>query len=111
MNSTSSGNSNVSDRSSSSSSGSSAGEELQTSSSEAKKRSSNGNEASGVSTSPALPLFCLGNSFPHIDSDEEPSDCGGVEKQHSLGKKRRLYVYVIPHYACAPLAGGYKQLL
>ncbi|XP_020714203.1 uncharacterized protein LOC101455976 isoform X3 [Ceratitis capitata] len=23
-----------------------------------------------ASTSPALPLFCLGNSFPHIDSDE-----------------------------------------
>ncbi|XP_017027588.1 pleckstrin homology domain-containing family G member 4B isoform X1 [Drosophila kikkawai] len=84
MNSTSSGNSNVSDRSSSSSSGSSAGEELQSSSNEAKKRNSNGNEASGVSTSPALPLFCLGNSFPHIDSDEEPSDCGGVEKHHSL---------------------------
>ncbi|XP_044250602.1 uncharacterized protein Pura isoform X1 [Drosophila takahashii] len=86
MNSTSSGNSNVSDRSSSSScsSSSSAGEELLTSSSEAKKRSIGGNEASGASTSPALPLFCLGNSFPHIDSDEEPSDSIGPGKHHSL---------------------------
>ncbi|KAI8040290.1 hypothetical protein M5D96_006230, partial [Drosophila gunungcola] len=88
MNSTSSGNSNVSDRSSSSSSSSnsSAGEELLTSSVEAKKRSliGGGNEASGASTSPALPLFCLGNSFPHIDSDEEPSDTVGPGKHHSL---------------------------
>ncbi|XP_017121767.2 uncharacterized protein LOC108142421 isoform X3 [Drosophila elegans] len=88
MNSTSSGNSNVSDRSSSSSSSSnsSAGEELLTSSAEAKKRShiGGGNEASGASTSPALPLFCLGNSFPHIDSDEEPSDSVGPGKHHSL---------------------------
>ncbi|XP_043065127.1 uncharacterized protein LOC108086975 isoform X2 [Drosophila ficusphila] len=89
MNSTSSGNSNVSDRSSSSSSSSSssAGEELLTSNLEAKKRSNNGgaNEAtSGASTSPALPLFCLGNSFPHIDSDEEPGDSVGPGKHHSL---------------------------
>ncbi|XP_054735640.1 uncharacterized protein LOC129242809 isoform X1 [Anastrepha obliqua] len=27
-----------------------------------------------ATTSPALPLFCLGNSFPHIDSDEENAD-------------------------------------
>ncbi|KMY98161.1 uncharacterized protein Dsimw501_GD14028, isoform F [Drosophila simulans] len=87
MNSTSSGNSNVSDRSSSSSSSSSssAGEELLTSHSEAKMRSnSGGNEASGASTSPALPLYCLGNSFPHIDSDEEASDSNGPGKHHSL---------------------------
>ncbi|XP_017066733.1 uncharacterized protein LOC108104909 isoform X2 [Drosophila eugracilis] len=85
MNSTSSGNSNVSDRSSSSSSSSSAGEELLSNNSEAKKRSnSGGNEASGASTSPALPLFCLGNSFPHIDSDEEASDSIGPGKLHSL---------------------------
>ncbi|XP_032309629.1 uncharacterized protein LOC6493522 isoform X2 [Drosophila ananassae] len=92
MNSTSSGNSNVSDRSSSSSS--SGGEELLTNSIEAKKRSSHGsnstnnnnnnNEACGTSTSPALPLFCLGNSFPHIDSDEEPCDSGSMEKHQSL---------------------------
>ncbi|XP_070135632.1 uncharacterized protein Pura isoform X3 [Drosophila bipectinata] len=92
MNSTSSGNSNVSDRSSSSSS--SGGEELLTNSIEAKKRSShtsstttnnnNNNEACGTSTSPALPLFCLGNSFPHIDSDEEPCDSGSMEKHQSL---------------------------
>lgn len=95
MNSTSSGNSNVSDRSSSSSS--SGGEELLTNSIEAKKRSSHGsnstnnnnnnNEACGTSTSPALPLFCLGNSFPHIDSDEEPCDSGSMEKHQSLGKQ------------------------
>ncbi|XP_022214232.2 uncharacterized protein LOC111068805 isoform X2 [Drosophila obscura] len=91
MNSTSSGNSNVSDRSSASSSSSSAGEELlnnnnnqngnTSSSSDTKKRSSSSSSHSekseASSTSPALPLFCLGNSFPHIDSDEEPSD-GGV---------------------------------
>ncbi|XP_034121843.1 uncharacterized protein LOC117579851 isoform X2 [Drosophila guanche] len=93
MNSTSSGNSNVSDRSSASSSSSSAGEELlnnnntknvssssSSNSSDTKKRSSSSSSSShsekseASSTSPALPLFCLGNSFPHIDSDEEPSD-------------------------------------
>jgi len=111
MNSTSSGNSNVSDRSSSSSSSSnsSAGEELLTSNSEAAKKRSQGggNEASGASTSPALPLFCLGNSFPHIDSDEEPSDSIGPGKHHSLGKPRS--VYVISHYACAPIAAGCRN--
>lgn len=116
MNSTSSGNSNVSDRSSSSSS--SGGEELLTNSIEAKKRSSHGsninnnnnnNEACGTSTSPALPLFCLGNSFPHIDSDEEPCDSGSMEKHQSLGKQAASStsgVYVISHYACAPSAAG-----
>ncbi|XP_034659448.1 uncharacterized protein LOC117895708 isoform X2 [Drosophila subobscura] len=86
MNSTSSGNSNVSDRSSASSSSSSAGEELlnnnnssssSSSSSDTKQRSSGSShseKSEASSTSPALPLFCLGNSFPHIDSDEEPSD-------------------------------------
>ncbi|XP_067614931.1 AAC-rich mRNA clone AAC11 protein-like, partial [Eurosta solidaginis] len=27
-----------------------------------------------VSTSPALPLFCMGNTFPHIDRGEENAD-------------------------------------
>ncbi|XP_049312952.1 uncharacterized protein LOC109579989 isoform X2 [Bactrocera dorsalis] len=35
-----------------------------------------------ASTSPALPLFCLGNSFPHIDSDEENAD----EKRSAHGE-------------------------
>lgn len=35
-----------------------------------------------ASTSPALPLFCLGNSFPHIDSDEENAD----EKRSANGE-------------------------
>ncbi|XP_069967193.1 serine-rich adhesin for platelets-like isoform X1 [Bactrocera oleae] len=35
-----------------------------------------------ASTSPALPLFCLGNSFPHIDSDEENTD----EKRSAHGE-------------------------
>ncbi|XP_037951813.1 putative uncharacterized protein DDB_G0274535 [Teleopsis dalmanni] len=41
----------------------------------------NNNEANkSNSISPALPLFCLGNSFPHIDSDEENPD----DKRNSL---------------------------
>nr|XP_036214332.1 ecdysone-induced protein 78C-like [Bactrocera oleae] len=37
-----------------------------------------------ASTSPALPLFCLGNSFPHIDSDEENTD----EKRSAHGENQ-----------------------
>ncbi|XP_034103028.1 LOW QUALITY PROTEIN: uncharacterized protein LOC117567274 [Drosophila albomicans] len=85
MNSTSSGNSNASERSSSSGS-SSAGEELHSHLSSNSMNNNNNNNGNNdlllPSTSPALPLFCLGNSFPHIDSDEEATDAG--EKRQSL---------------------------
>ncbi|XP_064539788.1 rho guanine nucleotide exchange factor 40 isoform X2 [Drosophila montana] len=95
MNSTSSGNSNASERSSSSGS-SSAGEELHGHLNINNNNKNNNNKNNNInnsnnntelvaSTSPALPLFCLGNSFPHIDSDEEASDAAiGGEKRQTL---------------------------
>lgn len=55
----------------------------------------NGNETKSndcSNTSPALPRFCLGTSFPHIDSDEENAE----ERRHSLtdGKFKNLIQFI-----------------